>query len=87
PYAIHRLLDWAKWDCDVMQDALRAYILETLATPNAVVVLDETGFLKKGIKLVGVQRQYSGTAGRIEKLPDWRVLGVRKCQGAYAAGP
>jgi DDE superfamily endonuclease len=66
PYAVQHLLDRAKWDCDGVRDELRAYILETLAAPHAVVVIDETGFLKKGTKSVGVQRQYSGTAGRIE---------------------
>jgi SRSO17 transposase len=66
PYAVQHLLDRAKWDCDGVRDELRAYILETLAAPNAVVVIDETGFLKKGTKSIGVQRQYSGTAGRIE---------------------
>jgi SRSO17 transposase len=49
-----------------MRDALRAYVLETLAAPHAVLMVDETGFLKKGTQSVGVQRQYSGTAGRIE---------------------
>jgi SRSO17 transposase len=66
PYAIQHLLNRAKWDCDEVRDALRAYIWETHATPQAVIVIDETGFLKKGCKSVGVQRQYSGTAGRIE---------------------
>jgi SRSO17 transposase len=66
PYAMQHLLDRAKWDCDGVRDALRAYIWETLADPRAVLVIDETGFLKKGYKSVGVQRQYSGTAGRIE---------------------
>lgn len=66
PYAIQHLLDRAKWDCDEVRDTLRTYIWETLATPQAVIVIDETGFLKKGHKSVGVQRQYSGTAGRIE---------------------
>jgi SRSO17 transposase len=66
PYAMQHLLDRAKWDCDGVRDALRAYIWETLADPSAVLVIDETGFLKKGYKSVGVQRQYSGTAGRIE---------------------
>ena len=66
PYAIQHLLDRARWDCDGVRDELRAYVWETLAEPNAVVVIDETGFLKKGQKSVGVQRQYSGTAGRIE---------------------
>lgn len=66
PYAIQHLLDRAKWDCDGARDVLRAYVRETLAEPSAVLVIDETGFLKKGQKSVGVQRQYSGTAGRIE---------------------
>jgi SRSO17 transposase len=66
PYAMQHLLDRARWDCNGVRDALRAYVMETIAAPNAVVVIDETGFLKKGRKSVGVQRQYSGTAGRIE---------------------
>ena len=49
-----------------MRDDLRSYVLDHLADPAGVVVADETGFLKKGIKSAGVQRQYSGTAGRIE---------------------
>lgn len=49
-----------------MRDALHTYVREMLAVPNAVLVIDETGFLKKGRKSVGVQRQHSGTAGRIE---------------------
>lgn len=66
PYGVQYLLDRAKWDEDAMRDALRAYVCEVLADPQAILVLDETGFLKKGTKSVGVQRQYSGTAGRIE---------------------
>ena len=49
-----------------MRDDLRSYVLEQLGDPAGVVVADETGFLKKGTKSPGVQRQYSGTAGRIE---------------------
>jgi SRSO17 transposase len=66
PYAIQHLLDRAKWDCDGVRDTLQAYVWEALSTRDAVLVVDETGFLKKGEKSVGVQRQYSGTAGRIE---------------------
>lgn len=66
PYAVQHVLDRAKWDCNGVRDELRAYISETLAASNAVVIIDETGFLKKGTKSAGVQRQYSGTAGRIE---------------------
>jgi SRSO17 transposase len=55
-----------RWDADQVRDDLRAYVVEHLGEPGGVLVLDETGFIKKGVKSVGVQRQYSGTAGRIE---------------------
>lgn len=55
PYAMQHLLDRAKWDCDVVRDELRTYVRETLADPHGVLVIDETGFLKKGRKSVGVQ--------------------------------
>jgi SRSO17 transposase len=63
---VQRLLDAAQWDADAVRDDLRAYVVEHLGDPGAVLVVDETGFLKKGTKSVGVQRQYSGTAGRRE---------------------
>src|SRR5918998_2505699 len=66
PRGVQRLLDAAQWDADAVRDDLRAYVVEHLGDPGAVLVVDETGFLKKGPKSVGVQRQYSGTAGRIE---------------------
>ena len=58
--------DRARWESDHLRDEVRAYVREQLGEPEAVLVIDETGFLKKGTKSVGVQRQYSGTAGRIE---------------------
>jgi SRSO17 transposase len=66
PDGRQRLLTSADWDPDLVRDDLRAYVLEHLGDPQAVLVVDETGFLKKGSKSAGVQRQYSGTAGRIE---------------------
>jgi SRSO17 transposase len=66
PYGVQYLLDRAQWDEDAVRDELRAYMYEVLADSQAILILDETGFLKKGTKSVGVQRQYSGTAGRIE---------------------
>src|SRR5918999_1524583 len=54
------------WDADAVRDDLQAYVVEHLGDPEAVLVLDETGFVKKGNKSAGVKRQYSGTAGRIE---------------------
>jgi SRSO17 transposase len=66
PQGVQRLLNAAHWDADAVRDDLRSYVVEHLATPDGVLVVDETGFLKKGTKSVGVKRQYSGTAGRIE---------------------
>lgn len=66
PYGMQHLLGRADWDADAVRDDLRAYVGEHLADPEGVLVVDETGFLKKGTKSAGVQRQYSGTAGRIE---------------------
>src|SRR5579862_8508428 len=60
------LLDRARWDANAVQARLSEYIKEELGSRDAVLVLDETGFLKKGLHSAGVQRQYSGTAGRIE---------------------
>src|SRR5260370_13512964 len=67
PQGMQRLLNAADWDAEAVRDELRAYVLEHLADePSGVLVLDETGFLKKGAKAAGVARQYSGTAGRRE---------------------
>ncbi|HEV2122360.1 MAG TPA: IS701 family transposase [Chloroflexota bacterium] len=66
PYGMQRLVASASWNADQVRDDLQQYVVEHLGTPDAVLVLDETGFLKKGSKSAGVARQYSGTAGRIE---------------------
>jgi SRSO17 transposase len=66
PDGMQRLLNFYAWDADAVRDDLRGYVWEHLADPAGVFVADETGFLKKGTKSAGVQRQYSGTAGRIE---------------------
>ena len=86
PYAIQHVLDRAKWDCGGVRDELRAYILERLSASNAVVVIDETGFLKKGITSVGVQRQYSGTAGRMENCQIGVFRGCRQLAWTHLAG-
>ncbi len=62
PYSTQHLLGRARWDADLVRDDLLAYVKEHLNDPHGVLVLDETGFLKKGDKSVGVARQYSGTA-------------------------
>ena len=66
PCGVQHLLSSYIWDADLVRDDLRDYVVEQLGDANGVLVVDETGFLKKGNKSVGVQRQYSGTAGRIE---------------------
>jgi SRSO17 transposase len=66
PDGVQRLLNSARWDCDGLRDAVCQYTVEVLGTEELILVVDETGFLKKGTKSVGVKRQYSGTAGRIE---------------------
>jgi SRSO17 transposase len=66
PDGLQHLLSRAKWDADAVRDDLRDYVVDAFGDPNAVLVLDETGDVKKGVHSVGVQRQYTGTAGRIE---------------------
>src|SRR5262245_49401302 len=66
PYGLQQFLYRAAWDPDAVRDDLRAYVVEHLGDPQGILVVDETGFLKKGAKSAGVQRQYSGTAGRRE---------------------
>src|SRR5712692_4147037 len=66
PQGVQRLLNAADWDEEAVRDELRAYVMEHLGKEHGVLVVDETGFVKKGRKSVGVARQYSGTAGRRE---------------------
>ena len=65
PWRQQALLDRTRWDADALRDLVREYALETLADPDAVLVLDETGFLKQGKASCGVARQYTGSAGKI----------------------
>ena len=66
PKALQRFLNLSPWDVDRLLELNRDYVLEHLASPSAILVADPTGFAKKGTKSVGVQRQYSGTLGRID---------------------
>jgi SRSO17 transposase len=66
PDAMQRLLYRATWDADAVRDDVRQVVVDRLGDPDGVLVVDETGDLKKGVHSVGVQRQYTGTAGRIE---------------------
>ena len=67
PYATQHLLGRADWDPDVVRDDLRAYVVEHLGDPGAVLVVDETGFVKKGTASAGVAKQYTGTVGKVEQ--------------------
>jgi SRSO17 transposase len=81
PDGVQRLLNSYNWDADLVRDDLRSYVVEHLADPESVLVVDETGFLKKGTKSVGVQRQYSGTAGRIENCQVGVFLAYASSKG------
>ena len=81
PDGMQRLLNHARWDADAVRDDLRDYVVEHLGDPGGVLVIDETGFLKKGTKSAGVQRQYSGTAGRIENCQIGVFMGYASRRG------
>lgn len=79
PCNLQHLLDRAPWEADTVRDGVTDYVAATLGEADGVLVVDETGFLKKGTHSVGVKRQYSGTAGRIENCQIGVFL-------AYASG-
>ena len=81
PDGMQRLLSSAKWDENSVRDDLQSYIVEHLGDTSAIGVLDETGFLKQGNKSVGVGRQYSGTAGRVENCQIGVFLGYATVKG------
>ena len=81
PYGVQHLLSTYVWDADLVRDDLRDYVVEHLGDVHGVLVVDETGFLKKGNKSVGVQRQYSGTAGRIENCQIGVFLTYASAEG------
>lgn len=81
PDGVQHLLARADWDADAVRDDLIGYVAGHLGHPDGVLVVDETGFLKKGTKSVGVARQYSGTAGRIENCRVGVFLGYATKEG------
>src|SRR3954453_11944877 len=81
PDGMRDFLGRMRWDADAVRDDLRAYVVEHLGDPGAVLALDETGFVKKGTKSAGVQRQYSGTAGRVEDCQTGVFLGYASRHG------
>jgi len=83
PQGAQRLLNAARWDADAVRDDLRSYVVEHLGDEESgVLIVDETGFLKKGEKSVGVARQYTGTAGRIENAQVGVFLAYASEKGA-----
>ena len=76
PWRQQAILGRRDWDADALRDIVRDYVIEHLADDDAVLVIDETGFLKQGKASCGVARQYTGSAGKIT-LPDRRFRGLR----------
>jgi SRSO17 transposase len=81
PDGMQHLLARARWDVDGVRDEVRRFAVEHLGDPQAVLVADETGDLKKGSLTPGVQRQYTGTAGRIENAQVAVYLGYASAAG------
>ena len=74
PDQMQRLLYSAEWDADAARDELQGFVIEVFGDEDGIGVVDETGFLKKGSKSVGVKRQYSGTAGKVENCQIGTLL-------------
>src|SRR6202045_2348824 len=81
PDGMQRLLRRADWDVDGVRDDVRGYVIEQLGEPDGVLIADDTGFLKKGTRSAGVQRQYSGTAGRTENCQVGVFLAYASAHG------
>jgi SRSO17 transposase len=75
PYGFQYLLARADWDADMVREELRTYLIQHLGDPHGVLVLDETGFVKKGRHSAGVARQYTGTVGKVENCQIGVFLG------------
>lgn len=83
PHGVQRILNGSRWDADALRDDLREYVVENLGDrQSGVLILDETGFLKKGEKSVGVARQYTGTAGKRENAQVGVFLCYASDEGA-----
>ena len=85
PDGMQRLLNTAQWDADQVRDELQQYVLTHLADPKAILVVDETSFLKKGSKSVGVASQYNGTVGKIANC-QIGIQALTASQALVAAG-
>jgi SRSO17 transposase len=81
PAAMQDFLTRTRWNADAVRNDLQDYVVEHLGDEAAVLVLDETGFVKKGTYSAGVKRQYSGTAGHIENCQGAVFPGYASCHG------
>src|SRR5687768_402695 len=81
PYGIQHLLGRANWDAEALRDDLREYVIEHLADAQSGLIVDETGFIKKGGNSVGVKRQYTGTVGKRENCQVGVFLAYASCRG------
>lgn len=87
PYGYQELLSRAQWDADAVRDDLLDLVREQLADPTAVVVIDETGFLKKGTRIRGSGPAIQRDSRQDQQLSDWRLPGLRGCERAGVGGP
>ena len=81
PDRMQRLLYRVEWDADAARDDLQQFVIESLGDDDGIGIVDETGFLKKGDQSVGVKRQYSGTAGKVENCQVATVLSYATAKG------
>ncbi|MFF7191891.1 IS701 family transposase [Streptomyces sp. NPDC008222] len=81
PDSVQRLLNHSEWDEDAVRDDVRAYVVETIGARDGILIGDDTGFLKKGTRSAGVQRQYTGTAGRTENSQIGTFLAYASSKG------
>lgn len=81
PDSVQRLLNHSGWDEDAVRDDVCAYVVETIGTKDGILIGDDTGFLKKGTRSAGVQRQYTGTAGRTENSQIGTFLAYASSKG------
>jgi SRSO17 transposase len=81
PDGVQRLLNHSDWDADAVRDDVRDYVVESIGTKDGILIGDDTGFLKKGTRSAGVQRQYTGTAGRTENCQIGTFLAYASAKG------
>jgi len=81
PNAMQEMLYSPCWDLDQVRDDVRDYVVDHLCDPDGVLIGDDTGFVKKGVRSAGVQRQYSGTAGKVENCQIGTFLAYASAKG------